>query len=1726
MILALLITLIVVSFSMLACADVTTSDTDSVEPTVVFTLSTTQISVVAGGTQQSVSLTMNGITGIPTWSSANESIATVTSMQGGTMATVRGESEGQTTITVTLGEHSATANVAVVEGAYLTITSPMEVSLLVGGISHQIQYESTITPVLFSSDNSLVATVTDTGLITGIGYGTTNIVVRAGGITQVVQVSVIAPSVTLDRMQANMLVGDTLNLTAVAVGGNPSWNTSANNIASVVGNGLTATVTANAVGHAYISATIGGASAIVRIDITQEFISVTVTPATQELHFGQTHQLFAVVRRYSDENPDGVYVTGADANVTWSVVTGGGQFVNVSATGLVTANEVEGIATIRATSTLDNTTFGETTITVMPVPHGTFVVSNRDEFLVAMQGVLFAQSIVLTADIDMAGHVADAGRLAGPYGTFNGLLDGQGHRIYNLTVSSFFGDSFALEAGAGMGSNAIIRNLHLEVTQTGPAEHALFGRAPFFGTIENSFFDITFTAGGMKSALATQMAIGSAIIDSIFVLRGPAGGIAWGHNGLFLQAPQTGAILTNVFVHRIGSEVPAGGTILIDATGMNTSSTFNALLQNGAWVIQDGIWPRLRNAGDMTATISITTPDRAVLEIGATNALQLVATTDPVGGIVFSSSNSAIATVTTGGLVIGVSAGTVTITATNTVSGNTDTIELTILPLPTFVNPVRHYMEIGETLQLTLVGNRGYIEFSSNFAEFATVDSNGFVTALTAGETLIIVHSSINPDVSTSIPVIVLPRPTLTISTQSQIVRPNSAVTVTPILSRGTASVAVSGSGAGYIVGNIDDVFNISDTIQFTIASNATDGAVITLTITSTIYIGASITVTITIEREAPLTVSLNQESLSLYFDGFVGDTATLLATVTNYETNSGVIWEATNIPPSASPVISVENGVVTALSVGTARIVARSIENPTVYAYADVTVRFIQITVAIEEPQAILTITGYIQLTTQLTAIVNRGGYVWSSSDTDIAIVSQTGLITAIAGGRATIVLTSTRDNSVYAYITARVLSLAVTNLPIDPPPVSRLELEVGSGFSIEYAVVPQDHVVHWMSIDANIVTISDNTITAIAVGTTTIQGWVAGRMLYNFDIVVVSPTLGDFTRISTRAELLSAFISTNADTNFYLYRDIDMEGWTGGILFNARFTGILDGRGYEIFNFSVDSFMLGVGEGAIIRNIIITMNHTGGGHVSPFGRAGQPFSGRIENTVLDINFTRMEPNLSGLTMLGGVGSVVQDVLIIMRGTPGGSLHALAVQGGLTTISNVFVVNLSSQATVITGNGGTMSTASAARHPNFATAAGWNTSIWNSSIEGEFPTLIPLNPANIALPRVALSHNGTETLTIGGELQLTVSIIPTRVANRTLNWQVIGEDGIITLENGLVTAVAPGTAIVRVTSVANPTSYVEVEILVLTPSDLPAVTLSSTRRHLRHDGADTFMITATTRSGIGVATFTSSNPAVVTVINNGNVATVTRSATANLGDRAYITASYDDGIAQTFIYIYDNAGRIEMYAPHQFTGNLTGNRVIVQDIDFGGIPRTASIHIGGTLDGLGHSLKNITVTGASNHFIYNMHGGSVLRNVSFINMIMEQGTASHQSVIRHMHPVSTLENVFFDVDMRTRQLFSAVINAAHGASAVRNVIFATYFGTTAVATGQVAGVREGGANVTNNFVDTSAFGGIISLIGVGAQGRTREQLIQASYFNATWDASWIIVDGYYPILRNAAIHT
>ncbi len=214
-----------------------------------------------------------------------------------------------------------------------------------------------------------VATVSGTGLVTGVAAGSATITATSegqSGTATVTVTTVPVASVTVSPATASIQVGQTVQLTATPrdASGNPlsgraiAWASSAPGVATVSGTGL---VTGVAAGSATITATSEGQSGTATVTVTTVPVaSVTVSPATASIQVGQTVQLTATPRDASGNPLSG-------RAIAWASSAPG--VATVSGTGLVTG-VAAGSATITATSEGQSGTATVTVTAPLPPPSG------------------------------------------------------------------------------------------------------------------------------------------------------------------------------------------------------------------------------------------------------------------------------------------------------------------------------------------------------------------------------------------------------------------------------------------------------------------------------------------------------------------------------------------------------------------------------------------------------------------------------------------------------------------------------------------------------------------------------------------------------------------------------------------------------------------------------------------------------------------------------------------------------------------------------------------------------------------------------------------------------------------------------------------------------------------------------------------------------------------------------------------------------------------------------------------------------------------------------------------------------------------------------------------------------------------------------------------------------------------------------------------------------------
>jgi uncharacterized protein YjdB len=264
--------------------------------------------------------------------------------------------------------------------------------------------------------------------------------------------------------------------------------------------------------------------------------------------------------------------------------------------------------------------------------------------------------------------------------------------------------------------------------------------------------------------------------------------------------------------------------------------------------------------------------------------------------------------------------------------------------------------------------------------------------------------------------------------------------------------------------------------------------------------------------------ISLSNNSLTIN----IGESVTLHPTYSPKKANPTLKWESSN-----SNIVNVsDDGELTALSAGSATITVKSALNNDVYASCVVTVvkstdNAAPTTVKLIVNKKQISIEN--QETSQINATIFPFEYLqdltWKSSNTNVATVSDDGLVTAISKGQAVITIKS-EIYDLSATVKVFVGMPAVQSISVDS---KKIILEINASKQMTASVIPANAAqeVTWLSLNGNIASVtSTGLVKAKAVGTTTIK-------------VKSEADLSKYTNIEVFVIKTSTETNTNNSTN-----------------------------------------------------------------------------------------------------------------------------------------------------------------------------------------------------------------------------------------------------------------------------------------------------------------------------------------------------------------------------------------------------------------------------------------------------------------------------------------------------------------------------------------------------------------------------------------------------------------
>ena len=203
-----------------------------------------------------------------------------------------------------------------------------------------------------------------------------------------------------------------------------------------------------------------------------------------------------------------------------------------------------------------------------------------------------------------------------------------------------------------------------------------------------------------------------------------------------------------------------------------------------------------------------------------------------------------------------------------------------------------------------------------------------------------------------------------------------------------------------------------------------------------------------------------------------IGDKVQLRATITpDNATNQEVTWKSSN-----EKVATVSNnGLVTMKAAGTASIICTSVDNPSVQAFCNVTVLKAVSGVELDIESREMYVGENYRLTYQVTPKdASTPEVIWMSTNTSVVQVDDTGMLTASGVGQAEIII-KTVDGS-YMDLCTIVVKQKPTNVKLS---VSNLTMNAGEYFYLDPVLTPANSTKEgliWESVDPDIATVSSS--------------------------------------------------------------------------------------------------------------------------------------------------------------------------------------------------------------------------------------------------------------------------------------------------------------------------------------------------------------------------------------------------------------------------------------------------------------------------------------------------------------------------------------------------------------------------------------------------------------------------------------------------------------------------
>jgi uncharacterized protein YjdB len=1481
------------------------------------TLSPDTAQIAKGSSQQFTATgtftdgTTQNLSSLVTWTSSNGSVVSV---DANGLATGTGVGAVQL-IASYQGKTASTSSFQVTPATLTSISFNPAHPGAAAGTSSQIYVIGTYSDgttqdltstATFSSSNTAVATVNAAGVVKGLQPGTSTITVMAGGHTSSFDVNVSAATVVslaiTPSYPAAFAKGTTEQFTATAtfsdgttqnVSSGVTWVSSNPAVFTVDSNGL---ATGVGTGSASLTASFAGQSAT-----TPSFLvtpatvaSIAVTPRNPSIASSSTQQ-FTAIATYTDSSIQNVTNT-----VAWS--SANAAVLSVSPVGLATASTTLSSTTVALTASL-GTSSGSTNVTVLastappatPMPVNISTTPTSLQLAAGTMKQLTATATYAdgtTQDITASVTWSSTGSNIASVSA-NGLVTGLTPGIAGIQAQM-------------QGQYGVLTNTSIVIVTTATLQSITISPSGAnFALGSNQQFTLTGTYSDGTTQNLTSSATWSSLNPSVATIS--ATGLATGVGGGSVRLSATYGLLSVIsasntvtpatlvsialtpssasFAKGTAKQFTVIGTYSDGSTRDLTSSAMYAStdptvvsVSNAGFATGVGIGSAqvtVSDGGQTASTQNVTvtpailasisiTPQNIGLADGTTQQFHATGTftdgttQDLTQQTVWTSSNPQVLTIDQNGLATGGSVGNVQVSAAfNGVTASPGTINVTPATLASLtISPTTAQIAKGTTQQFSATGVftdgttqdlSSTVAWNSSNGAVVSIDGHGLASGTGVGSAQLMA-SYLGKTTSTSSFAVT---PATLVSLSFNPANPTVAsgttthVTVLGVYSDGTTQDLTSTatlSSSNPLVASVGANGSVQGILPGTSTITVTAGGQ-TSSFNVAVSVAVLTSIAITPANPANFAKGTTQQFTAM---GTFSDGSTQNLT-------SSATWSSSN-----TSVFTVNsNGLATGTGIGSASLTAT-------YAGQTATTPAFQVTPAVVAsiavtPQNQSLIVGNMQqytatatYTDSTTADVSSTAR-WSSSNTSIATINSSGLVSATAAGNTTITA-QLNGQSGTSTLTVTTPSVTLVSVAVTPQGQS-----VVAGNTQQYrafatysdnSTADVTSTSAWSSSYTSVATINrTGLVSTIAAGSAIVTAQLNGRFATStltvtaapvapmLQQIVVTPASSAGTLVSHRASVQSRptahDVAPGATQQFIatgVYSDQSTQDITTLVSWSSSLTSVA------------------------------TINSTG--LASALAAGTTSIQAQLNGLSDAVNFTVTAPavTLQSITITPYSGSVAKG------NTQQFTAAGLYSDGSTQSIT-----------TQVTWQSSVPAVANIDSNGLASSIAGGNTQIW-ASLSGQSAvatlTVSPATLTSLAItPQTASIASGTTqqykaigTLTDGSTQDLTNSV----------NWSTSNSS--LAIVNATGFAVTAGTGSVSI--VASAGAVASTATLTITTATANSIQVTPSPLSLPAGGSQQLLVTATFTDGssqnvTSAATFVSSNSSVVTVDSNGNLKAV-----------------------------------------------------------------------------------------------------------------------------------------------------------------------------------------------------------------------------------------------------------